>query len=140
MSIFSIGLGIKQLSIDKALSKFLSESFPYFIDVEIRDFDNAPSHSEKATSSKLTSSISNQNAEEMPSPETMLQYPLYSQQSIYAVDEIHSPTFVEKKVDYLEDGGFIQGQYLSLTTRFPLLEVDEAGSGIVSDIPTKINF
>nr|GME05831.1 uncharacterized protein LOC109186838 isoform X2 [Ipomoea batatas] len=36
---------------------------PYFIDVEIRDFDNAPSHSEKATSSKLTSSISNQNAE-----------------------------------------------------------------------------
>ncbi|XP_019192546.1 PREDICTED: uncharacterized protein LOC109186838 isoform X1 [Ipomoea nil] len=190
LSIFSIDLGIKQLPIEKALSKFLSESFPNFIDVEICDFDKAPSHSEKAASSKLTSSISNQNAEEgsilidgkqdtifdslqyeipelhsillpmhksafyfedmriltdisfaekkeMPSPETMLQYPLYSPQSIYAVDEIHSPTFVERKVDYLEDGGSIQGQYLSLTTQFPLFEVDEAGLGILSDIPTK---
>lgn len=63
LSIFGIDLGIKQLPIDKALSKFLSESFPNFIDVEIRDLDNAPSHSEIAASSKLTSSISNQNAE-----------------------------------------------------------------------------
>ncbi|CAH9121687.1 unnamed protein product [Cuscuta epithymum] len=77
---------------------------------------------------------------EMPNTETMLQYPLSIHQSLYAVDEIHMATFEEKMVNYLEDSGSIQGQYLSSTTQFPLLEVDGAGLGIVTDMPTKNEF
>ncbi|CAH9121686.1 unnamed protein product [Cuscuta epithymum] len=78
--------------------------------------------------------------QEMPNTETMLQYPLSIHQSLYAVDEIHMATFEEKMVNYLEDSGSIQGQYLSSTTQFPLLEVDGAGLGIVTDMPTKNEF
>ncbi|VFQ80594.1 unnamed protein product [Cuscuta campestris] len=77
---------------------------------------------------------------EIPSTETTLQYPLDIPQSLYAVDEIHLPAFEEKKVNYLEDSGFIQGQYISHTTQFPLLEVDDAGLGIVSGMPIKNEF
>ncbi|CAH9097860.1 unnamed protein product [Cuscuta europaea] len=186
LSIPGIYIGINQLPIDEALSKFLSECLPNSIEFDVRHPGNVQPCSGEADSSKLTSSISHQNAEEaripidvkqdtkyeilqfevselhsvmvpmedwrtlpdislvekkeIPSTETMLQYPLSIHQSLYAVDEIHLATFEEKMVNYLEDSGSIQGQYYSSTTQFPLLEVDGAGLGIVSDMPTKNEF
>ncbi|KAL3373698.1 hypothetical protein AABB24_005602, partial [Solanum stoloniferum] len=73
------------------------------------------------------------NKLDMPGLEVRLQHSLDTLQSICSVDDICSVSFLEKSSDWLEDSGFSQGKHHSSTYVFPLLEVDEAGLGIVSD-------
>ncbi|KAG5616957.1 hypothetical protein H5410_016781 [Solanum commersonii] len=70
---------------------------------------------------------------DMPGLEVRLQHSLDTLQSICSVDDICSVSFLEKSSDWLEDSGFSQGKHHSSTHVFPLLEVNEAGLGIVSD-------
>ncbi|KAJ8536766.1 hypothetical protein K7X08_035167 [Anisodus acutangulus] len=69
--------------------------------------------------------------------EVRLQHSLDTLQSICSVDDICSVSFLEKSSDPMEDSGFSQGKCHCSTDFFPLLEVDEAGLGIVSDNSTK---
>ncbi|XP_059292755.1 protein SHORTAGE IN CHIASMATA 1 [Lycium ferocissimum] len=74
-----------------------------------------------------------ENKLDMPDLEVRLQHSLDTLQSICSVDDICSVSFLEKSSDLMEDSDFSQGKYHSSIDVFPLLEVDEAGLGIVSD-------
>ncbi|KAM3320025.1 protein SHORTAGE IN CHIASMATA 1 [Capsicum chacoense] len=74
-----------------------------------------------------------ENKLDMPGLEVRLQHSLDTLQSICSVDDISSVSIVEKSSDSMEDSGSRQGKYHSSTDFFPLLEVDEAALGIVSD-------
>ncbi|XP_015068393.1 protein SHORTAGE IN CHIASMATA 1 [Solanum pennellii] len=73
------------------------------------------------------------NKLDMPGFEVRLQHSLDTLQSICSVDDICSVSFLEKSSDWLEDSGSSQGKHHSSTYAFPLLEVDEAGLGIVGE-------
>ncbi|MCD7450344.1 hypothetical protein HAX54_005546 [Datura stramonium] len=74
-----------------------------------------------------------ENKLDMPGIEIRLQHSLDTLQSICSVDDICSVYFPEKSSDPMEDNGLCQGNCHSSIDIFPLLEVDEAVLGIVSD-------